>query len=98
MRRTEAERRAEHRRLEDAETAESLATGIAQWEARAECPSHREAVALANKLRSEGQAVVRRWKFLVVLANDEDDARELAKQIRRGAPQDATRPAQQSGL
>ena len=33
---------------------------------------------------------MRRWKFLVVGANNEDDARELAEQIRREAPPDAT--------
>ena len=64
---------------------EAAASGIAQWEARVECRSHREAVALASKLRSEGRAVVRRWKFLVVGANSEDEARELAEQIRREA-------------
>ena len=48
------------------------------------------AVALADKLRSEGRTVIRRWKFLVVGANNEDDARELAEQIRREAPPDAT--------
>jgi hypothetical protein len=96
--RTEAERQAEHQRLEDAETAESLETGVAQWEARAEFPSHREAVALADKLRSEGRTVVRRWKFLVVGANNEDDARELAEQIRREAPPDATVRAEHSGV
>jgi hypothetical protein len=98
MPRTEAERQAEHQRLEDAETAMSRATGIAQWEARAELPSHREAVALADKLRSEGRPVIRRWKFLVVSANDEDDARALAEQIRREAPPDATVRAEASGL
>ena len=41
---------------------------------------------------------MRRWKFLVVFANDEDDARELAEQIRRVAPQDAIVRAEQSGL
>jgi hypothetical protein len=98
MPRTEAERQAEHQRLEDDETAESLATGIAQWEARVEFPSHREAVALADKLRSEGRTVVRRWRFLVVGANNEDDARELAEQIRREAPPDATVRAEHSGV
>jgi hypothetical protein len=96
--RTEAERQAEHQRLEDAETAESLATGAAQWEARVEFPSHHEAVALADKLRSEGRTVIRRWKFLVVGANNEDDARELAEQIRREAPPDATVRAEASGM
>ena len=90
MPQTKAERQAEHQRLEDEETAKSLASGIAQWEAKVECPSHREAVALANKLRSEGRAVVRRWKFLAVGANSEDEARKLAEQIRREAPPDAT--------
>jgi hypothetical protein len=95
---TEDERQAEHQRLEDAETTESLATGAAQWEARVEFPSHHEAVALARKLRSEGRTVVRRWKFLVVGANNEDDARELAEQIRREAPPDATVRAEHSGV
>jgi len=96
--RTEAERQAEHQRLEDAETAESLATGAAQWEARVEFPSRHEAVALADKLRSEGRTVIQRWKFLVVGANNEDDARELAEQIRREAPPDATVRAEAAGM
>jgi hypothetical protein len=98
MPRTEVERQAEHQRLEDAETAESLATGSAQWEARVEFPSHHEAVELASKLRGEGRTVVRRWRFLVVGANNEDDARELAAQIRREAPPDATVRAEHSGV
>jgi hypothetical protein len=98
MPRTEAERQAEHQKLLDAETAESLSTGYAQWEARAEFVTHHEAVALADKLRSEGKAVVRRWKFLVVGANNEDEARELAEQIRREAPPGATVSAEHSGV
>jgi hypothetical protein len=98
MPRTEAEREAEHQRLEDAETAESLATGAAQWQARAELPSHREAVALAAKLEGSGRTIVRRWKFLVVGANNEDDARELAEQIRGEAPPGATVTAEPAGV
>lgn len=96
--RTEAQRQAEHQRLEDAETAASVASGIAQWEARVEFPSHREAVALADKLRREGWPVIRRWKFLVVRANDEDDAHAAAKQIRREAPPDSTISVERAGL
>jgi FMN phosphatase YigB (HAD superfamily) len=96
--RTEAERQAEHQRLEDAETAESLATRTAQWEARVEFPSHHEAVELADRLRSEGRTVVRRWRFLVVGANNEDDARALAEQIKREAPPDAVVSAEHSGV
>ena len=98
MPRTEADREAEHQKLLADETAESLATGVAQWEARAEFPSHREAVALADRLRSEGRVVVRRWRFLVVGATNEDQARELAGQIRREAPPDATVRAEHSGV
>lgn len=90
MPRTEAERQAEHQRLLADETAESLDTGVAQWQARAEFPSHQEAVAMAARLRSEGWAVIRRWNFLVVGSNNEDEAQQLAAQIRREAPPDAT--------
>jgi hypothetical protein len=96
MPRTQAQRQAEHQRLEDEETAASMASGFAQWEARVELPSHREAVALADKLRDEGWPVVRRWKFLVVFANNEDDASAAAEQIRREAPPDATVRAEPS--
>jgi len=97
MPRTEAERQTEHQRLEEEETAESLATGIAQWQARVGLPSRHEAVALASKLRSEGRAVVRRWRFLAVGANNEDEARALAEQIRQEVPPDATVRAEHSG-
>ena len=98
MPRTEAERQAEHQRLLDAETAESQATGIPQWDVRVELRSHRQAVTLAHKLQSEGRGVVRRWKFLIVGASNEDEARELAGQIRREAPPDAAVTVEQSGV
>jgi hypothetical protein len=98
MPQTEAERQAEHERLEAEESAESGTTGIAQWQARVEFPSHREAVALAAKLRGEGRSVVRRWRFLIVGASNEDEARELAEQIRREAPADVTVRAEPSGV
>jgi len=89
MPQTEAERQAERQRLEEAETAESLATGIAQWQVRVELASHHQAVALARKLEGQGQSVARRWKLLIVGAGHEDQARELAGQIGREAPPDA---------
>jgi hypothetical protein len=97
MPQTDAQRHAEHERLEEAETAESLATGEAQWQARVEFPSHHEAAEMARKLQGEGRVVVRRWKFLIVGANNEDDARELAGQIKREAPPDATVRAEHAG-
>jgi hypothetical protein len=98
MPQTETERQAEHQRLEDAETAESLATGIAQWQVRVELGSHRQAVTLARRLEDQSWAVARRWKFLIVGASNEDQARELAGQIRRDAPRDAVIIVEQAGV
>ena len=98
MPQTEAERQAEHQRLVDSETAESLAAGTGRWQARVEFPSHREAVALARKLEGEGLPVVRRWKFLIVGADNEDDVRKLAEQIRREAPPDAVVRVEEPGV
>jgi hypothetical protein len=53
---------------------------------------------MAAKLRGQGRAVVRRWLFLVVGANNEDDARELASQLQREAPPGAAIRAEHSGV
>jgi hypothetical protein len=98
MPQTSAEREAEHQRLADDETAESLTTGAAQWEVRVDLGSHRQAVALARTLESEGRALVRRWKFLLVGARNEDEARELAAQIRQEAPAGASVIVEKSGV
>jgi len=87
--RTSAERQAEHQRLMAEETAESRAIGKAQWQVRAELPAHQDAVALAGKLRAAGRPVIRRWTFLVIPADNEDEAHQLASQIRREAPAEA---------
>lgn len=84
--RTVEERRIEHQRLEEQETEDSLRTGLAEWEVRVELPSHHDAVQLADRLASEGDPVVRRWKYLLVGANDEDDADQLARTIGAEAP------------
>ena len=96
MPQTDAEREAERQRLRAEETAESQDSGVAQWEARVELRSHHDAVGLAARLRAEGRPVVQRWKFLVVAANNEADAQEIASQIRREAPPGATVRAEHS--
>jgi hypothetical protein len=53
---------------------------------------------LARTLENEGRAVVRRSKFLIVGVSNEDQARELAGQIRQEAPPDATVIAEQAGV
>ena len=94
---SDEQRAAEHQRLEAEETQESLATGHAQFEVRVELPSHREAVALADRLQAEGRPVIRRWKFLVLGANDSDDARDLAQVIKQEAPAGATVQVEEAG-
>jgi hypothetical protein len=81
-----AEVEAERRRLDEAETSESLAAGVALFEIRVQLPSHRDAVALAERLTAEGYSIVRRWRFLVVGANNADQAEEFAARIRREVP------------
>ena len=93
---TEAEREAERERLEDTEEAESMATGRALWEVRLELPSHGRTRELAERLEQEGLPVIRRWTFLLVGADSEDDARELAERLHSEEP-DATIQVEPSG-
>ena len=60
---------------------EALEHGHAPWEVRVELPSHGEADELADKLEQEGYDVVRRWRYLIVGAGSEGEARELAKRL-----------------
>jgi hypothetical protein len=83
--RTEAEWRAEHDRREEQEEAESETSGLAEWEVRVELESHRAASELADRLEREGQPVVRRWRYLLVGARDEDEAKALAERLQRGS-------------
>ena len=94
---TDEQVQAEHQRLEAEETRESVATGHAQFEVRVELPTHQEAVALAERLEAEGRPVIRRWKFLVLGANDSDDARDLAAVIAQEAPADASVQVEEAG-
>lgn len=80
-----SERDAERERREAGEEAESEASGFADWEVRADMPTHHEAVALATRLKAEGREPIRRWKYVIVGANTEDQAHELAKTIQADA-------------
>jgi hypothetical protein len=87
---TAEQRAAEHQRLVDTETQDSLAAGQAGWEVRVELPSHHQAVELAERLQAEGRPVIRRWKYLVLGANNEDDASALAEAIGQEIPAKAS--------
>ena len=84
--RTEAERRAEHERLEADEAAEGRERGRTLWEVRLELPTHDETRELAQRLEDEGLSVIARWTYLLVGADNEDDARELAERLQAEAP------------
>ncbi len=94
---TAAEAEAERRRLDAEETSESLASGVALFEVRVQLPTHRDAVALAGKLRAAGYSVVRRWRFLVAGANNADQAGEFAAAIRQQAPAGAVVTTEEVG-
>lgn len=88
---------AEHKELDAEETSESVSSGVALFEVRVQLPAHRESVELAARLASEGYSVVRRWRFLVVGANNEDQAAEFAAAIRQEAPAGAVITTEEVG-
>jgi hypothetical protein len=58
-----------------------LARDMAPWEVRVECESHSEAQELADRLEGDGYGVLRRWRYLIVGAGSEAEARELAESL-----------------
>jgi hypothetical protein len=60
---------------------EVLEQGLSPWEVRLEAASPEEAEALARKLEAEGYSVVRRYRFVLVGAESEEAASELAKRL-----------------
>lgn len=87
---TDAARAAEHQELVAAERKEVEAGATPQWEVRVDLPSHGDAGRFEERLRAEGIPSVRRWKYLVVGAADEDTARQLASQLEEEAPGGST--------
>lgn len=87
---TDAERAVERERLMETEDEEADERGgLAEWEVRVEFPSHHQAREFAKKLDEEGLEPVRRWRYMVVGAPDEDEAKALAERIRAEAPADS---------
>lgn len=94
---TAAEVAAERQRLDAEETSESLAAGVALFEVRVQLASHRDAAELAGRLQAAGYTVVRRWRFLVVGANNADQAAEFASAISEQAPAGAVISTEEVG-
>jgi hypothetical protein len=83
---SESEKQAELDEREAQEEAESRASGYAEWEVRLDLPDHGKAVDLAEKLEHEGIPVTRRWTYLLVGAESQEDAAELAERLRYEGP------------
>lgn len=87
---TDAERAAEHARRMAKEREESAERGYAEYEVKIHCSSHRETVELAERLQEEGLPLLRRWRYLLIGASDEDAANALAERLRAEAPAGST--------
>jgi hypothetical protein len=82
----EAAKAAERGQLMTAERRQTEQRGYPEFEVRVDLPSRHDALRFAERLRDEDSPVVRRWKFLLVGAEDEDQANSLAARIRDEAP------------
>jgi hypothetical protein len=68
---------------------EELESGEHPWEVVIDLPDRRSTLTFAAKLRKEGLPVKRRWSYLLVGSNTEDDAIELGKRIEGEVPEGA---------
>ena len=69
-----------------AERKQTEERGYPEFEVRANLPSRHDALHFAERLHSEGLPTVHRWKYLLVGATDEDNAKALAERIESEAP------------
>lgn len=87
---SDSERTAEHSERLERERADAAEHGYPDFEVRIECPSSAAAGELAEKLEQEGTPSVRRWKYLLIGAADEDSAQALAARLREQVPAGST--------
>jgi hypothetical protein len=83
----DAARHAERERLMEREREDADEKGYLEFEVRVDLPTHADAISFEEQLRAEGLACVRRWKFILVGATDEDQANGLAKRLKREVPE-----------
>ncbi len=88
---------AEHEEAVEVEREEVEASGEPRFEVRVDLDSHGEAAEFAKRLQAEGVPVVRRWKYMVIGATDEDSAKQLAERLRREAPEGSEVTVEGSG-
>jgi hypothetical protein len=86
----DAARAAEHAALIATERRETEERGHPEYEVRIDLPSRHDAAHFEEQLRGEGLPAVRRGKYLLVGATDEDQAKTLAERIKGEAPADSS--------
>ena len=86
----EAALAAEHAEVIERERADAARLGRSAYEVRVGTSSHRDTVALADALRREEISCLRRWRYLLIGAADEDAAAAIAARVRALAPDGAT--------
>jgi hypothetical protein len=73
----------------EVEREESAEQGYPEFEVRVQCTSRGEAAKVSRQLESEGIPNVHRWSYVLIGADDEATAAELAKRLRGEVPADA---------
>ncbi len=86
---TDDERAAEHAERMAQEAREAEERGYGEFEVRVSLPSWHAATELSKRLDEEGLPHVRRWKYILLGAVNEDAANELAERMRGEAPAEA---------
>jgi hypothetical protein len=86
---TSDELAAEHAKRIEHERAESREQGYPGFEVRVQCQSRAQAIDLQERLRAQGIPSLRRWRYVLVGAPDEDSASGLAARISSEAPAEA---------
>lgn len=83
---SDAEVAAERQERIVSEDADSAAEGYPEYEVRVQCGSRHEASELVRKLEAEGIPAMHRSSAVLIGANDEDGANQLADRIRAETP------------
>lgn len=86
---TPEEEEAEYAAREAAELAEAKREGEYDWHVVVHLPGRGAAGELARRLRAEGLAATRRWRYVVVGLPTEERAQDLVDRLRSELPGDA---------
>jgi hypothetical protein len=83
---TDAQHTAEDAIRNAGERRDSAEQGYPDWEVRVTCASRREAGELSDRLQAEGIVNVHRWDWVLIGANDEEEAQAVAQRLRGELP------------